>query len=250
MRGLRGVGLSGLASPTMSAGCPGGGLMSTILSYNPIAYWPLNELSGVTAINYGSLGSAANGTHTGDTLAQIAAPGDGLAPYFDGGNDRVAIHTAALQGAFDPLLGSMMIFQRVTAGSPYDKAMQLAADSGNNRIALSQPNDITGDTVFQYIAGGTNKTLTYDLTQNAWTQTVITWDKANDRVKFYAQGSQYGATQTGLGVWVLTLSSVYTFIGSASATSDFFTGHLAHAAVWASVLADSEIANMYSVSGI
>ena len=99
MRGLRGLGIQGLANPVFSAGCPRGGLMRTILSYNPIAYWPMNELTGTTMVNYGSLGTAANGTYSGVTLDQVDAPGGGRAGLLDGVNDNVNILYGSLSGS-------------------------------------------------------------------------------------------------------------------------------------------------------
>ena len=88
-------------------------LSSTILALNPIAYWKLDETSGTTAINYGTLGTAANGTYSGATLGQVAAPGGGLAPLFDGANDLLNIYSVALQGAFNGATGSALIFGMV-----------------------------------------------------------------------------------------------------------------------------------------
>ena len=54
--------------------------MDKVLSYNPLVYFPMNETAGLTAVNYGSLGTAANGTYTGVTLANAQSALSPTAP--------------------------------------------------------------------------------------------------------------------------------------------------------------------------
>ena len=44
MRGLRGVGLSGLASPTMSAGCPGGAAIPIVWDNGAMDAWVTDQI--------------------------------------------------------------------------------------------------------------------------------------------------------------------------------------------------------------
>jgi len=59
-----------------------------VLADNPIAYWKLDETSGSTAVNDGSLGSAANGSfvsaHTKEATSLVAGPGTSV--LFSGGS--------------------------------------------------------------------------------------------------------------------------------------------------------------------
>src|SRR4030042_3288796 len=48
-------------------------LAGYIQSLAPIGYWKLDELSGSTALNYGTLGAAGNGAYSGPTLAKVAS---------------------------------------------------------------------------------------------------------------------------------------------------------------------------------
>ena len=46
---------------------------SAVLADNPLVYLPMNETSGTTAVNLGSLGAAGNGTYNNVTLNQASA---------------------------------------------------------------------------------------------------------------------------------------------------------------------------------
>ena len=218
-----------------------------IIDTAPIAYWPFNELSGAAAINYGTLGAAANGAYTGATLAQIAAPGGGLAPLFDGVNDFCDLYSAAFAGAFNPALGSMAVWFRTVAGLSSGVILSIRTDD-TNRVIIKHVADTTGDFNLEYNAGGTAETSsTYDATTGAWYHAVVTWSVAADQVIFYVNGAQLGVTATGLGTWVGALNAARCTAGcySTSATLDY-NGYIAHPALWDKVLTPTEILTMYN----
>ncbi len=69
-------------------------LSNQILANNPIAYWRLDETSGTTAVNMGSLGASVNGTYgTGTTLnnATLYPNGGNNSAQFDGINGLISI---------------------------------------------------------------------------------------------------------------------------------------------------------------
>jgi hypothetical protein len=226
-----------------------------VLSTGPIAYWPLNETSGTEAINYGSLGTAANGTlgaaGAAPTLGAIAAPGGGLAPSFDGSNDTINIYTAALNTSFPRTLGSMSIWWKVSAAGVWtdgtvNTLYRCFVDASNYVILRkSATNNVVE---FFYNAGGTSETLTSTAYNNtSWNMMALTWTDAGDEVKWYNNGSQTGATQTGIGTFSGNLSTLDTAIGSAGTpASEVWSGNLAHAAIWNKVLTAAEIAALYS----
>ena len=88
--------------------------MDKVLSYSPILYYPMNETAGATAVNAGTLGSAADGAYTGVTLNNTTGPdGTNGAPYFDGVNDYLDGTTAALIAALSLQVGSVLIWLKV-----------------------------------------------------------------------------------------------------------------------------------------
>lgn len=219
-----------------------------IITTNPIAYWPLNELTGTTAINYGSLGTDANGAYSGATLAQIAAPGGGLAPLFDGVNDFVNVYSATLNGGFVGTLGSVMLWSRKRTTAINGGVRLVIYVDSSNRIFIYQPADTSADFIMSYKAGTIEElSATYTGAVDTWYQTVITFTDAGDKVIFYVNGEQYGATATGIGTWVGALSSTTCVLGcqNTSGLTDF-DGYLAHAAIWDRVLTPAEVLSLYN----
>ena len=94
--------LSPKISSRFASGCD---YQTKILTDNPIAYWRLGEISGTTAVNIGSLGSAVDGTYQGGVslgVNGLLAGESDTAVYFDGIDDRIDIpdHDAINTGLF------------------------------------------------------------------------------------------------------------------------------------------------------
>lgn len=73
-----------------------------MLTYSPIIYYKLNEASGTAVVNYGSLGTGANGTHNAADIAGASTGPDGstAAPdYVAADADGTDMDTAALDAA-------------------------------------------------------------------------------------------------------------------------------------------------------
>ena len=86
-----------------------------VLSYDPIAYWMMDEKQGavsydmVTARNTG----ARNGAYTGVTLGQPGIGDGNTSPLFDGANDFTNIYSASFNAAFNGAEGTLGIWMRV-----------------------------------------------------------------------------------------------------------------------------------------
>jgi hypothetical protein len=248
MRGLRGIGIGGM---TMGGAVIGGGSSITlhdyIVSLGPIAYWPLDELVGVTAINYGSIVSG-NGTYTGVTLNQIDAPGGTRAGLFDGVNDGVHCLSANLISAFNGTAGSFFCFAKVYTPTvwgdgTYNCITRLSANGSNFIYARTKYNAIA----FQYLynAGGTLEAFDFSTTESAWFLATITWSDAADQVKFYF--NNVVINNTGIGTWSGALAVADIGI---DITGDCWYGYLAHAPIFDRVLTPTEIANVITLGGI
>lgn len=79
-----------LLSTTVASATP---YSTSVLANNPLGYWRLDETSGTTAVNLGSLGAVADGVYTNGVTQGIAgATLDGnTAASFDGSNDYVLL---------------------------------------------------------------------------------------------------------------------------------------------------------------
>lgn len=224
-----------------------GGYSQKVLSYGPIAYWPLWEPSG--AVAQCLVNPAQNGTYVGVTLGQPGI-GDGqTAPFFDGVNDCVPIWSAALVAAFNGSEGSMASWARVNAVGVWTDAASrhvftLAVDA-NNR-AYYRKDTVANQLHWRYAAGGVtlNRTRAGENTTN-WFHIAITWSAAANQVICYFDGVQEGAVLVGLGVFVGALLAANTVIGAwSTAPTQAWHGWLAHCAAWDRPLTPAEVAQL------
>ncbi len=230
----------------------GGGYAEKVLSYGPIAYWPLWELSGVTAQCL--VNPAQNGTYTGVILANAVAPDGSVCPFFDGINDLVNIYSAALNTAFDPDEYTIAIWAKffnvgVWTDGLLRNAIYLEAD-GTNLTAIRK-SATNNRILFDALRGGVNSSRRRDgETTTGWMHWALTVSKTDDEHKAYYNGIQEGVTINGLGNWAGALKNLRCAIGSRRSTpSQPFHGWLAHAVVFDRVLNTTEVFSlaMYGV---
>lgn len=215
----------------------------------PIGYWPLGELSGNAAIC--PFNAALNGAYTGVAF-NYPGIGDGRsAPFWDGANDYCNVYTAGLASAFNALAGTVMIWLRVASASVWADGVQrvvlrLAADN-NNEIGINK--QTAANTLRAYYrAASTTSAATFTTNTLDWLCYGLTWDKAADQVKQYANGVQQGATVTGLQTWTGALGSTICNLGALITTpTNVWSGTLAHAAVWGKALSANVMAALARV---
>jgi len=225
--------------------------ITKVLSYSPIAYWPLNEASGTNANCL--VDANQDGTYTGVTLGQTGI-GDGeTCPLFDGTNDFVDIYSTTFRDAFDGASGTAIAWVKVLDSSEwadnYQYPLVLRADAENRirLLARESINDTLGD---NYEAGNTATRRTIDTGgELGWMCVAITWNASGDVKQTFYNGSQVGGNQGSLGIWVGDLASNTTVIGAVSTSpSSLWTGWIAHVQVYDSVLSGADIADLASVS--
>lgn len=227
-----------------------------VLALAPIAYWPMNELSGTAAINYGTLGAGANGVYSGATLAQVAAPGSigGLAPLFDGNDDLCNVYSAALNGGFNGNLLTFAIWWKVSAAGDWTDGTNRDVVSfyidANNYIEMNKG---TVNNTFRILmrSGAVQKNIDSTAYANTdWNLLVWTNTDAGDEQKWYMNGLQLGTTQTGIGTWAGNLAAASTALGnSGTGVAKDWKGYLAHAAIWDRILTSTELALLYTGAG-
>jgi len=221
-----------------------------VLSYEPFTYWPLKEVAGTTARCL--VNPAYNAAYSGVTLDNTIGPdGENNVPLFDGVNDVIALPVAALDVPFDGSLGTMMIWARVNVGVWTDSTQRCAfglGSGGANEIQLARPttaNQFRAD----YEAGSVIESMAVSsLSDTDWMHWCLTWSAAADAVFLYKDGVQVG-TSTTLGVWALALSTGRSAIGDFRSTAPArpWSGWLAHAAIWNTVLTPTQVLDLSSV---
>ena len=236
----------------MRLGVGGAGVnyAAKVLSYSPIAYWPLWEPSGGVAEDL--VNSAQNGAYTGVTLGQPGIGDGNTCPLFDSVNDFVNIYSATLATAFNPAEGTMMIWSKVFdvgvwTDAKYRAHMTIKADN-QNRIMNGRTN--TNNQVRQHYKAGnvTEQILRAGLTSLDWIVWHITWSRiVENQVRTYVNGGSEQTSAT-LGTWVGALAANACNIGADLSTpTDGWHGWLAHGAVWDTPLASAQIADLVVV---
>lgn len=163
---------------------------------------PLWETSGLVAEDLSP--NNADGQYVGATLAQTtgAGPTMGLMPFLDGVNDLVNIYSANLNSIRNFAEFTVGIWIRVNAAFWNDV---------NVKVFFTIRTTATADVIQIYKDGAIN-TIKYDHISNtnlkqvihvvgaptSWLHLGITASVSNNRMKAYLNGSQVGATQTGL----------------------------------------------------
>lgn len=225
---------------------PRGYIASDILATQPaalISYLKLDEPSGATAED--STANNRDGAYVGVDLAQPGI-GDGrTAPFFDGTNDYVNWYSAGLNAAFNGAEGTFGIWIKMASAAvwPDGTARRPVTVRVNTSNSVHMQKPAAGTLNVIYAAGGTTKTIQIDTTTTDWFSVYITWSAAADEMKVYFNGTQYGTTQTGLGIWAGALAATACVIGAQTTTpANVHHGWLAHAALWSAPLTASEIA--------
>lgn len=217
---------------------------SKVMSLSPLAYWPLNDLSGSVAANQANV--AYNGAYTGVDLAQAQAPF--VAPYFDGANDYCNVQSAALAAAIGTT-GEFTVAAWVKADAT------ILTDGAEHRIwtCLTDASrtlylrKTTTNNQFgcRWDGGGTAKAVTATNASSAWFHIAMTVSVTGNALKMFIDGAQVGSTQTG----ALALDGAINtnIIGASSFTPSIpWKGYLAHTALWIRALSSTEIANLYT----
>lgn len=227
-----------------------------VLSYGPIAYWPLWETAGAVAECL--VNPLQNGTVVGVTWNNVIGP-DGVngAPFFDGAADYINIFTATFSGAFNGATGSAMIWARVANVGVWTDtfsrhALNFQRSTGVANTIHVRKDNANNQFQWNYTAGGAAAIInrTPETTID-WVCVTLTWsDQANaDETKAFWNGVQEGATSAAAGVWAVgALHATRTCIGAyGTAPSSVYHGWLAHAAVWDRVLTQPEITALATV---
>jgi len=214
-----------------------------VLTLGPIAYWSMAEPSGSVALD--ESGNGRSGAYTGVTLGN-AGVGDGrTAAGFDGATAYNNVYGAGLAGAFNGAEGTAFVWGKVSAAGIWTNGVEgrllsIRVDNSNS-IMLRKYTSNNTLRVF-YIAGATGLTVDITTSTTGWFHLAVTWSKAADQVKAYFQGTQSGATQTGLGVWAGALQATGVNVGAALTTpANVFNGLEAHAAIFSRALSAAEV---------
>lgn len=192
-------------------------VIATIGASNLLRFYPLNDLSGTTAIDKSP--NAGNGTYVNTpTLGEPGVCAGGHSVKFIA-TTYCDMYSAALAAAFNNQeLSYGFFFKPPNAAYWADSAQHnwVKFISNDNNAVLIQKN-IANTISSWYFAGGTGKgTGPSNLVgyTDGWYSFITTISKSHDRMRHYVNGIQYSADVTGLGVWVGSLAATTTLIGN------------------------------------
>ena len=212
-----------------------------------IAYWPGDELSGTASINYGAGGTARNGAYTGATLGYYGI-GDGRrCPYYDAAGDRINVFSAGMASAFTGQEFTVLAVVKVSsAGAWTDGVTRTCAHfytDANNTFSLSKP-PTSNIMQFYTVMGGVSKNRQMACTSTGWVQAVGTVSLSGDKQILYLNGVASAAI-TGIGTWTGAITAAH--IGSSyTGLTGYWSGNLAHIAVWSTPLSANQVSYLYS----
>lgn len=225
---------------------------STLLT-SLVSFWEMQEASGTRYDAHGTNHLTASGT---GGVGQAAGKVGWGADFESGDSDRLTVAdngTLPLSGSGHDISAFMWIkFETATHEGGWSSLIQHYKQSGNNRS-------------WAFYNGGSGTNLAIELSTNgsastssatvSWTPSTATWyhvgftyDVSAGEVKFYVDGSQQGATQTGLDTSYfnstdnLRLGNFY----DDTTASGRFDGVMDQVGLWTKVLTSGEITDLYN----
>ena len=213
--------------------------VGTILADNPLLYWRLNESSGTSVDNLGSVGDILDGTYVNaPTLSQPGAIGDGdKSVNFDGNSDYAMINSgnSSLETfpnglTIEAWVKSDGLFYNSNHSIVYkDNMFRLSPKAGQKKMTFS-------------IFDGSWKTVTSNLgnTVSQWHHFVGTYDPHSGQVCIYLDGVAGSCTASG----TINTNTQALYIGKDNSTN-YFDGNIDEVAIYDRLLTAAEILEHY-----
>lgn len=181
-----------------------------VMSYQPAAYWRLNETSGTTALD-GS-GNTRHAAISGATL-NGATFDDGAAMAFDGLNDYVNLYSTGMASAWVGRRGTISLWFMAQSGAWSDGQtrylIQFAAGA-DDRVYIAK----SGGSIHAFVMGaGSGITLVAAGGQTGWTHLLLSWQHPGD-ARLYVNGAladSEGSPNVAANLW-----NQYATIGASS----------------------------------
>lgn len=198
---------------------------------NLIQYFRMIETAGTLANDTSSENN--DGTYIDAALDAEPSPiSDETMPEFSA-NSLVNLYSAGLVADFDPSLGTVVLWLKVSdisiwSDGAYHWLLRLYADN-DNYIDIFKNTTPHNQLIFIYKAGGTAVQATVTITPTAGNMCIaMTWDTALDRMRAFVDGVQQGSDHSGLGIWVGDITPFTSCLGAAVSDGTFgWEGYLA-----------------------
>lgn len=215
-----------------------------VISYGPIAYWPLWDALGSPTAEELVNSPAQDGTHINVTCGQPGWGDGNTSCWYNGiigaGGSFTNIWSPAFQAVFDGGEGTLAFLTRanglgVWTDGAFRALVILRADANNRAYVYKSAGN--NRLTWLYGAGGVNSTISDNVFASTdWMHIALAWSASTpptgEMIAYY-NGAQYGLTQTGLGAWAGVLSATNTVIGATTtAPTNPWHGWLQYVAVF------------------
>lgn len=212
----------------------------------PIAYWPLNETSGTTALD--ASGNGRNGVHSNVTVGQSGfGDGGGLSAYYDGVAAYTNIYSPSFYAGFNGDVGTIHLWIKVAAAdwpsSTAREAIRILPSSFYYVLIRKTSNTLR---LFRQ-SGATQRFRTITVVPtDAWMAIALTWNVATNELFSYVNGVAAGTVSGSiLAAWLPTISTtIDTNIGAGNSAAGLWKGYIDDVAIWNRALSASEIAQL------
>jgi len=223
-------------------------LEASILSFGPIAYWKLDEVSGTVATDASGNarhGAYANSPTLGGTFGPFVAPTFAAAT-----TQHVNIYSASLAGAYNDATGTMLLFVRASGANPALRNAIRLATTTNNYTARLARNDASS-LARRDDSSGTTQRIGNATTTDSWGMLAMTWDSGANVIELFVNGVSQG-TEVPAAAWADTLATAGCVISGQATTGTVlrWQGQIAHVALFSTVLSAANIAAIYAASGL
>lgn len=213
-----------------------------ILTTDLVSYWELEEASGTRTDSHAGNDLTDNNTVGSDTGKQ----GDGadfessnsefldIADGTQSGLNITGDLSLALWYKFETVQNTGFVGRYYTSGN--NRSFLFAYSSG--LVAYLSSNG----------SSATNKSVSWTPSTGTWYHLAMTYDASAGSVKFYVNGSQQGATQTGFPTSLYDGSADFQLGGFNAQSTPSWTpdGVMDEVGVWSRVLSDESIGDLYN----
>ncbi|HJX57500.1 MAG TPA: hypothetical protein VJ325_02145 [Thiobacillus sp.] len=222
-----------------------------IKSTAPALWYRFNELTGLTAINSGSLGATYNGTYIlgAGALAQVGKLGGADAVLFDKLDTRLAIPAGAY--ANYPAMTIAVLSKNTSGGEGNLGTFWYWSATGTARLTAADASQIV---MRRAAATYAETVVSAGLNMTGWQWKFYTYDHAGD-LKIDIFKSSGGAavectysTQTAAVGALTDLSATALYIGNNDAQGRTLDGWLDEFALWNRVLTQAEMNKIVSLT--
>ncbi len=208
-----------------------------------LAYWPLQETSGLTAFDLSGNGRNALYKNTGVTQGQPGIGDRKTSVSFDGMTGNLNTYSSGLRDVFNGQECSICLWMKIPAaswsGTNYCVFAFLA--NGSNYIKINLGGSANRLNAY-YSAGGASKSINIvTFNDSTYMPVVFTISKTNDRIRFYANGNRL-SSQTSVGTYTGSLGSTYCWLATDQPGQNMNTPcSLAHVAIVGREITSEEV---------